>query len=94
MIPTAIIVKDDNPELDALYDQLKQKVRVYYRTSLQGEKLYGVREGILYFDDKGSRQLLIQDEYSDTIRLIENKLKLIGAKSRELLIKHLVRIQE
>lgn len=88
-IPTAIIINDDNQDLIQLTHQLRNLVRVYSRNSLQGEQLYGIREGVIYYDDRGDKQLLHQDFYSDTLKQIQIKLMNISSPSRALLARYL-----
>jgi len=88
-IPTVIIINDDNTELEKISILLRDKVRIYKRTSIQGEQLYGLREGLLYFDDKGDRQLILQDVYSEAIQYVEQRLAIVSNRSKELLNKYL-----
>lgn len=73
-IPTVIIVNDDNDLLEEVGRDLEKLVRVYYRTSVQGEQLYGVWEALLYFGDDGTRQHIFQDEYNGAVSAIQAKL--------------------
>lgn len=88
-IPTVIIINDDNQDLVQLAKQLKSMVRVYTRDSLQGEQLYNIREGVIYYDDRGDKQILHQDFYGDTLKQIQNKLTTISSQSRALLSRYL-----
>jgi hypothetical protein len=88
-IPTAIIVNDDNRELEELANQLYPLLRIYRRNSLEGEKLYGIREGVLYYDDRGDKQMLHQDVYIDTVKQIQNRLATISTPAKSLLDSYL-----
>lgn len=85
MIPTVIVVNDNNHELQNLHAVLRSLLRTFHRSSLDGEKLYGVYEGILYFDEFGNRQFKRVDDYSDVLQLVLNKLANIPAKDKALL---------
>lgn len=76
MIPTVVIVNDDNPELLILGHLLKKIVRVYFRDSVQGEQLYGIFEGVLLFDRDGKRAMNIRDNYDccDIVTRVVNHL--------------------
>ena len=91
MIPTVVIVNDDNSVLEELADKLSSKLRVVQRSSLDGEKLYGATffEGVIYFDEHGSKQLTRMDSYDDVVKCIEDKLKLVSPTTQALLEKHL-----
>ena len=91
MIPTVVIVNDDNSQLNKLADQLKTKLRVIKRSSVDGERLYGTTffEGVIYFDEFGAKQLTRQDIYDDVSKTIDDKLKLVTPTTRALLQKYL-----
>jgi hypothetical protein len=71
MIPTIVIVKDENSSLDKLVPTLKKITRVVERTSFQGETLYSSTtpffEGVLLYNDKGAIVLKRQDDYTDLL---------------------------
>jgi hypothetical protein len=84
MIPTVVIVNDDNAYLNELASQLKTQLRVVRRSSLEGEKLYGAAffEGVLYFDEHGAKQLTRRDNYGDIAVAIQDKLKNLNTNNR------------
>lgn len=84
-IPTVVVVNDKNPDLDTLIKELQLMVRVYVRDSVQGEQLYGIREGVIYFDDRGDKQMIHQDMYSDTLRQVQTRLSVIAPQARAML---------
>ena len=93
LLPTIIVVNDDescishNVDLAKLVSTLSLKLRVYLRSSIQGEQLYGVREGILYFDESGHRQRVWRDDYSTVIDEVEKRLASITDTRVSLLIR-------
>lgn len=91
MIPTVVIVNDDNAFLNQLADQLQTQLRVMKRSSLDGEKLYGATffEGVIYFDEYGAKQLTRQDNYDDVVKAIEDKLKILSMSGKLSLSKYL-----
>ena len=89
-IPTIIIVNDNNKELSQLQKTFSRMVRIYERSSIQGEQLYTIREGIIYFDHEGNKQFTLQDDYSKALARLEQKLEEIDDKSRSLLNKYLI----
>lgn len=89
MIPTVIIVNDKNKELHDLGMLLKNIIRTFHRTSIEGEQLYGIFEGILYVDEFGKQQAKRQDNYSDVLSLVLTKLENIPAHDKVLLKNYL-----
>jgi len=74
MIPTVIIINDNNPELEEFAKHFESLTRVLKRTSIQGEQLYGIFEGIIYCDSDGKYIFKRQDNYADLPAQIENNL--------------------
>ena len=74
MIPTIIIVSDDNPELKKFEELFTNFARVLKRTSLQGEQLYGMFEGIIYIGPEGNYDLKRRDNYEGVVELVLSKL--------------------
>lgn len=90
MIPTVIVVHDDNHYLEALTPLFQNITRVFVRSSLDGEKLYGMFEGVLYFDEKGQKQLIRKDDYGDIVFLVLAKLKTLDVRTMLQLKNYLV----
>ena len=91
MVPTVVIVNDNNAYLNDLADQLKTQLRVIKRSSLEGEQLYGAAffEGVLYFDENAARQLTRRDNYEDIMQAIQDKLKNLSVNGKLSLNKYL-----
>ena len=68
MIPTLILVHDDNEELATLGSKLSPLLRVVHRTSFEGERLYGTPffEGALLYGFDERRHMIRKDVY-DTV---------------------------
>lgn len=88
-ILTAIIVNDNNNLLEKIADELESKMRVFRRTSLEGEKLYGYYEGISIFDATGNKCLVRYDSYDDVLERAEDTINKLDADSRALLNEYL-----
>ena len=72
MIPTIVIINDNNPLLNEYASLFSKLTRVVRRTSYQGEQLYSDAngpffEGILFFDANGRKQLIRRDNYTTII---------------------------
>lgn len=90
MIPTAIFINDgNNSELLDLASQMQQICRVIQRTSLQGEQLYKIFEGVLFLNSNGQVAFTRQDEYGDTIKAALFHLYKLDSKSKRQLLKYL-----
>ena len=63
MIPTVIIVNDDNPQLEELEELLSNFTRTLRRNSIQGEQLYGMFEGVIFCDSEGNFAVKRRDNY-------------------------------
>jgi hypothetical protein len=72
MIPTVIIVNDNNPELTEYANLFKKFTRVILRSSFEGEQLYSTNEpfleGILLFGSSGAKVLARRDDYENITR--------------------------
>lgn len=94
MIPTVVIVNDNNQQLKKIGNELETKVRVLYRSSVDGEYLYSgptpFFEGVIYFDESGTRQINRNDNYGDVVEAIEKKLEDLSSRNKELLTKYLI----
>lgn len=74
MIPTVIIINCDSPEVNSYATVFENFTRVLYRTSFQGEQLYGIFEGIVYVSPSGDHEVKRQDNYEGMTELILKKL--------------------
>jgi hypothetical protein len=90
MIPTAIFVNDgNNSELIDLASQMQNICRVIQRTSIQGEQLYKMFEGVLFLGATGQTVFTRQDEYSDVVKSALFHLSKLDKKNKAQLLKYL-----
>lgn len=94
MLPSVVVVNDSknsisyNPILTKLIYTLKPLVKVYLRSSVEGETLYNIREGVMYFDESGLRQRVWKDNYDSVVTEVEARLEKIPTESKPLLNKY------
>ena len=95
-IPTAIVVYDNNQELSNLSHELSRLIRVVHRTSLQGEQLYSFSvdtlplvEGIIYYDNTGTKKMVRRDHYTDALEFIKRDLATLSTSQLELINEYL-----
>ena len=89
MIPTVIIINDGNKRLQDLEILLEGLVRTFHRSSIEGERLYGVFEGIIFFDEDGQKQLTRRDDYRDVITQVMTRVRNSKSHNKSLLKEYL-----
>ncbi len=89
MIPTIVVVNDNNEHLKALTSLLANMTRVFHRTSLEGEQLYKMFEGVIFIDENGNQQLIRKDNYTDVVSSVLQRLVTLNAPNHMLLKNYL-----
>jgi hypothetical protein len=85
MIPTLVIVHDNNPILSIYKELLNSICRIVERDSFQGEQLYGMFEGVIFHNHVGQKQIIRKDFYKDLIDAILDQLDQLPLDQKNLL---------
>jgi hypothetical protein len=85
MIPTLVIVHDNNPLLNHYKELLHGVCRIVERDSFQGEQLYGMFEGVIFHNHAGQKQIIRKDYYKDLVSAIIDQLEQLPPDQKDLL---------